>query len=47
MTMCFRFDDDSMKVELDYPRLISMWKGIGNNIDAVFQWKDGEYTFVI
>lgn len=31
-----------MKVELDYPRDMSMWRGVGQDIDAVFQWKDGK-----
>lgn len=34
-----------MKVELDYPRDMSMWRGVGTDIDAVFQWKDGNGTF--
>lgn len=34
-----------MKVELDYPRLIDMWNGVGSDIDAVFQWKDGKTYF--
>jgi hypothetical protein len=38
-----RFDEDVGKVELDYPRDMSMWSGVGYNIDTVFQWKDGEY----
>jgi matrix metalloproteinase-16 (membrane-inserted) len=40
---CTRFDEDVGKVELDYPRDMSMWSGVGYNIDTVFQWKDGEY----
>lgn len=32
-----------MKVELDYPRDMSMWRGVGTDIDSVFQWKDGNY----
>lgn len=32
-----------MKVELDYPRDMSMWRGVGTDIDAVFQWKDGKF----
>ncbi|XP_065215869.1 matrix metalloproteinase-2-like isoform X2 [Planococcus citri] len=37
----WRFDEEIQKVELDYPRNISIWKGIGDNIDAAFRWKDG------
>lgn len=43
-TMYWRLDDDSGTVELDYPRDMSIWRGVGYNIDAVFQWKDG-YTY--
>ncbi|KAK9883688.1 hypothetical protein WA026_001874 [Henosepilachna vigintioctopunctata] len=43
--MYWRFDEDSSRVELDYPRDMSMWKGVGSNIDAVFQWKDGKTYF--
>ncbi|CAG0897780.1 unnamed protein product, partial [Darwinula stevensoni] len=37
-----RFDEEHGKVELDYPRDMSMWRGIPYNIDAVTQWSDGE-----
>lgn len=40
--MVFRFDEDLGRVELDYPRDMAMWKGVGYNIDSVFQWKDGK-----
>ncbi|KAG5878181.1 hypothetical protein JTB14_028197 [Gonioctena quinquepunctata] len=39
------FDEELQHVELDYPRHISMWKGVGTDIDAVFQWKDGKTYF--
>lgn len=41
-TMYWRFDEDEMHVELDYPRDMSMWRGIGYDIDSAFQYKDGE-----
>lgn len=41
-TMYWRFDEDEMKVELDYPRDMSMWRGIGYDIDSAFQFKDGK-----
>lgn len=41
-TMYWKFDEEVGRVELDYPRDMSMWKGVGYNIDAVFQWKDGK-----
>ncbi|XP_050499658.1 matrix metalloproteinase-2-like [Diabrotica virgifera virgifera] len=43
--MYWRFDEEVQKVELDYPRDMSMWKGVGTDIDAVFQWKDGKTYF--
>ena len=36
-----RFDESINYVELDYPRDMSMFAGVGYNIDAVFQWKNG------
>lgn len=41
----WRFDEEVQKVELDYPRNMAMWKGVGTDIDAVFQWKDGRTYF--
>ncbi|XP_058118661.1 matrix metalloproteinase-2 [Anopheles ziemanni] len=41
----WRFDEDTNQVELDYPRDMSMWKGIGYNIDAAFQYRDGKTYF--
>ncbi|GBP69325.1 Matrix metalloproteinase-2 [Eumeta japonica] len=43
--MYWKFDEDEGRVELDYPRDMSMWKGVGYNIDSVFQWKDGKTYF--
>lgn len=42
-TMYWRFDEDEMHVELDYPRDMSMWRGIGYGIDSAFQYKDGKF----
>ncbi|XP_067008356.1 matrix metalloproteinase-2 [Anabrus simplex] len=44
-TMYWRYDSDVGSVELDYPRDMSMWKGVGYNIDTVFQWRDGKTYF--
>ncbi|EFA09264.2 matrix metalloproteinase-2 [Tribolium castaneum] len=44
-SMYWRFDEEERKVELDYPRDMSMWSGVGTDIDAVFQWKDGRTYF--
>lgn len=40
--LCCRFDEDVKHVELDYPRDMSIWRGIGYHIDAAFQWKNGK-----
>lgn len=39
-----RFDEDVHHIELDYPRDMSIWRGIGYHIDAALQWKDGRNT---
>lgn len=44
-SMYWRFDESVNYVELDYPRDISMFAGVGNGIDAVFQWKNGKTYF--
>ncbi|XP_034941519.1 matrix metalloproteinase-2 isoform X2 [Chelonus insularis] len=44
-TMYWRFDEMVNFVELDYPRDMSMFAGVGYNIDAVFQWKNGKTYF--
>lgn len=44
-TMYWRFDEEVSRVELDYPRDMSMWRGVGYNIDTVFQYKDGKEKF--
>lgn len=42
-----RFDEDVQHMELDYPRDMSIWRGIGYHIDAALQWKDGMQFFNI
>ncbi|XP_043281634.1 matrix metalloproteinase-2 [Venturia canescens] len=44
-TQYWRFDDLTNYVELDYPRDMSMFAGVGYNIDTVFQWTDGKTYF--
>ncbi|RZF47626.1 hypothetical protein LSTR_LSTR014972 [Laodelphax striatellus] len=39
----WKLDDEEGRVERDYPRDMSVWKGVGYPVDAVFQWKDGEW----
>ena len=41
----WRFDDAVGRVELDYPRDISMWRGIPSDVDAAFQYIDGKTYF--
>lgn len=42
-TMYWKLDEDSGKVELDYPRDIQrVWRGVGYDVDTAFQWKDGK-----
>ena len=41
----WRFDDSVGRVELDYPRDISMWRGVPSDIDAAFQYVDGKTYF--
>ena len=43
--MYWRYDEDRDEVELDYPRDISLWKGVPPNIDAVFQYLDKKTYF--
>lgn len=41
-TMYWRYDDENDRMELDYPRDMSIWKGVGYNLHAAFQWHDGK-----
>jgi hypothetical protein len=43
--MYWRFDEGIQHVELDYPRDLSMWKGVPENFDAVFQYNDQKSYF--
>ena len=43
--MYWRFDETVQHVELDYPRDMSMWGGIPNNIDSVFRSFDEKTYF--
>ncbi|KAL7735772.1 hypothetical protein ACLKA6_017779, partial [Drosophila palustris] len=44
-TLYWRIDEYTGKVELDYPRDMSIWAGVGYNIDAAFQYKNGKTYF--
>ena len=44
-TLYWVLDHDTGRVELDYPRDLSIWSGIGYNIDAAFQYTDGKTYF--
>ena len=41
----WRYDRTRSKLDEGYPRDISIWKGIPNNINAGFQWKNGRTYF--
>uniref|UniRef100_A0A1B6E667 Peptidase metallopeptidase domain-containing protein n=1 Tax=Clastoptera arizonana TaxID=38151 RepID=A0A1B6E667_9HEMI len=44
-TMFWRFDEEVGHVELDYPRDMAIWGGVGYYIDTAFQWKNGKTYF--
>ncbi|XP_017120091.1 matrix metalloproteinase-2 isoform X1 [Drosophila elegans] len=44
-TLYWRIDDYTGQVELDYPRDMAIWSGVGYNIDAAFQYTDGKTYF--
>lgn len=46
-SMYWRFDESIQRVELDYPRDISMWKGVRGSVDAAFQYTDGKTYFFL
>jgi len=45
MSFHCRYDEEAGNVELDYPRDMSMWKGVPYNIDSVFQYTNGKTYF--
>lgn len=44
-SLFWRLDEDTGRVELDYPRDISIWDGIGHSIDAAFQYTNHKTYF--
>ncbi|KAH8270831.1 hypothetical protein KR018_006383 [Drosophila ironensis] len=45
-TLYWRMDDFTGQVDpVDYPRDMSIWSGVGYNIDAAFQYTDGKTYF--
>lgn len=44
-TLYWVLDRETGRVELDYPRDISIWTGIGYNIDAAFQYTNRKTYF--
>ncbi|KAH8234399.1 hypothetical protein KR038_009110 [Drosophila bunnanda] len=44
-TLYWRIDDYTGQVEQDYPRDMSIWSGVGYNIDDAFQYSDGKTYF--
>ena len=43
--MYWRFDEEIQHVELDYPRDLSVWRGVPYSVDAAFQFIDGKTYF--
>lgn len=44
-TLYWSLDRETGRVELDYPRDLSIWSGIGYNIDAAFQYTNHKTYF--
>lgn len=44
-TLYWVLDENTGRVEYDYPRALSIWAGIGYNIDAAFQYTDRKTYF--
>lgn len=44
-TLYWGLDRETGRVELDYPRSLAIWAGIGYNIDAAFQYTDRKTYF--
>lgn len=44
-SLYWRFEEQDNRVELDYPRDISVWRGIPSHIDAAFQWSIDSKSF--
>ncbi|XP_023140303.2 matrix metalloproteinase-14b [Amphiprion ocellaris] len=41
----YRFNEESQSVDDGYPKSVSMWQGVPDNIKAVFMSKDQAYTY--
>ncbi|XP_052005418.1 matrix metalloproteinase-14a [Xyrauchen texanus] len=41
----YRFNEKSRSVDSDYPKPISVWKGVPDNIKGVIMSEDGAYTY--
>uniref|UniRef100_A0A1A8RZ49 Matrix metalloproteinase 14b (Membrane-inserted) n=1 Tax=Nothobranchius rachovii TaxID=451742 RepID=A0A1A8RZ49_9TELE len=41
----YRFNEEMQRVDDDYPKSISMWQGVPDNIKAAFMSKDQAYTY--
>lgn len=42
-TEYWKYDDITDRIEPDYPRDMSkIWRGVGYNLNAAFQWYDGK-----
>lgn len=44
----WKYDEKYDKItELDYPKEMSVWKGVEYNIDAAFRWLDGKKIYIV
>lgn len=46
-TQYWRYDESEGRVELDYPRDMSLWREVPYHIDAAFQYTDGMYVYKV
>uniref|UniRef100_A0A8C1D1E2 Matrix metallopeptidase 14a (membrane-inserted) n=2 Tax=Cyprinus carpio TaxID=7962 RepID=A0A8C1D1E2_CYPCA len=44
-TQYYRFNEKSRSVDPDYPKLISVWQGVPDNIKGAFMSEDGAHTY--
>lgn len=43
--MYWKYDESQSQVEWDYPRDMSMWRGVQLPVDAAFQFWDRKYCY--
>ena len=42
MHVLFRYDDKLARMDEDYPRDMSNWRGVPTDLDGAITWKNGE-----